>query len=410
MKLLFFTESFPYGLGESWKYNEIVYLSKLFDEIVVIPMWYSNNTNPLTFQEKNVEVLSPVLPYYMPKLEFGDIRLVFSIKFLKEIYRSGSWLNKEKIIKALLFFKRARILIKSERFRKLLSKSDSKTIWYFYWGRGWADILPFLDNRVKARKVVRFHGFDLYKERNNGYIPFRNQLLSNIDLSLLISENGRRYLIKEYGVPSEKAKLCRIGTTHYGISRHSEDGKLYVLSCSGMVPVKRIDRIVNTLKKIYKIPIHWTHIGDGPMFNQIKNMAKELPDNIFIHLTGKLAPREVSRYFLSNPVDLFINVSDSEGVPVSIMEAFSFGIPVIATNVGGTSEIVDKEVGSLININENVEDSLRKEIENFINLSVSERERLRENALKRFHERCDALKLSKELGDILISNTDDCNP
>ena len=39
--------------------------------------------------------------------------------------------------------------------------------------------------------------------------------------------------------------------------------------------------------------------------------------------------------------DLFINVSESEGIPVSIMEAMSFGIPVIATDVGGTSEIVE---------------------------------------------------------------------
>ncbi|NCO54621.1 MAG: glycosyltransferase, partial [Bacteroidetes bacterium] len=47
-------------------------------------------------------------------------------------------------------------------------------------------------------------------------------------------------------------------------------------------------------------------------------------------------------------VDLFINVSESEGIPVSIMEALSAGIPVIATNVGGTNEIVNNDVGFLI--------------------------------------------------------------
>ncbi len=46
-----------------------------------------------------------------------------------------------------------------------------------------------------------------------------------------------------------------------------------------------------------------------------------------------------------------MNVSESEGVPVSIMEAQSFGIPVIATNVGGTPEIVNEENGHLLTAN-----------------------------------------------------------
>ena len=48
------------------------------------------------------------------------------------------------------------------------------------------------------------------------------------------------------------------------------------------------------------------------------------------------------------PVDLFLNVSEYEGVPVSVMEAQSFGIPVIATAVGGTPEIVNEENGFLL--------------------------------------------------------------
>ena len=50
----------------------------------------------------------------------------------------------------------------------------------------------------------------------------------------------------------------------------------------------------------------------------------------------------------SQPIDIFINVSSSEGLPVAIMEAISFDIPIIATNVGGTSEIVTPETGILI--------------------------------------------------------------
>ena len=57
-------------------------------------------------------------------------------------------------------------------------------------------------------------------------------------------------------------------------------------------------------------------------------------------------------FYETNHVDLFINVSSSEGIPVSIMEALSFGIPVIATNVGGVPEIIqDSKNGILLDVN-----------------------------------------------------------
>ena len=55
-------------------------------------------------------------------------------------------------------------------------------------------------------------------------------------------------------------------------------------------------------------------------------------------------------YYENNSIDLFINVSESEGLPFSIIEAFSAGIPALATDVGGTSEIVKaRKNGILLN-------------------------------------------------------------
>ena len=63
---------------------------------------------------------------------------------------------------------------------------------------------------------------------------------------------------------------------------------------------------------------------------------------------GAFSNREVFDFYKSHPVDFLINVSNNEGIPVSIMEAHSFSIPVVATNVGGTSEIVNEENGILL--------------------------------------------------------------
>ncbi|MBA4321553.1 MAG: glycosyl transferase family 1, partial [Odoribacter sp.] len=75
----------------------------------------------------------------------------------------------------------------------------------------------------------------------------------------------------------------------------------------------------------------------------------KLPGHIKTGLMGAVGHDELMNYFKTTSIDLFINVSSSEGVPVSVMEAMSFGIPVIATDVGGTSEIVSGKTGLLIN-------------------------------------------------------------
>ena len=76
------------------------------------------------------------------------------------------------------------------------------------------------------------------------------------------------------------------------------------------------------------------------MMNQIKEMSRELPENIKIDFRGNVKNSDLLEVYKNNQFDLFLNVSLSEGIPVSIMEALSFGIPCIATDVGGTKEIV----------------------------------------------------------------------
>ena len=57
---------------------------------------------------------------------------------------------------------------------------------------------------------------------------------------------------------------------------------------------------------------------------------------------------KVQEFYSNNAIDLFVNVSRLEGLPISIMEAMSYSIPCMATNVGGTSEIVNNDNGILI--------------------------------------------------------------
>lgn len=124
--------------------------------------------------------------------------------------------------------------------------------------------------------------------------------------------------------------------------------------------------LAEVLASIKDLRIHWVHIGDGPERDSVEGCITSLPNNIRVTLTGNLSHDDVMNYYKEYSVNLFVNVSRSEGLPVSIMEVASFGIPIIATDVGGTSEIVDKSIGDLM-----PEDFTKEQLEKLIRKYVS---------------------------------------
>ena len=90
------------------------------------------------------------------------------------------------------------------------------------------------------------------------------------------------------------------------------------------------------------------HLGGGDTINLIEKQLTNIGENVEVCLKGQVSHADVLNWFENNSVDVFVNVSSSEGLPVSIMEAFSFGVPVVATKVGGIPEIVDEKCGILI--------------------------------------------------------------
>ncbi len=82
--------------------------------------------------------------------------------------------------------------------------------------------------------------------------------------------------------------------------------------------------------------LEWKHYGDGDYRGEIEKMVNK---NV---LVGQVSNAEIiGALNLYKETGFLINVSKYEGIPVSMMEAMSFGIPCIGTDVGGVSEIID---------------------------------------------------------------------
>jgi glycosyltransferase involved in cell wall biosynthesis len=94
--------------------------------------------------------------------------------------------------------------------------------------------------------------------------------------------------------------------------------------------------------------VTWNHLGGGWDEERLVNIANTLPNQVSFKFWGSLKNSEVIDFYMKNTIDLFINVSSSEGIPVSMMEAQNCGIVIAGTNVGGVSEIVNDENGFLL--------------------------------------------------------------
>ncbi|PIZ52030.1 hypothetical protein COY27_01595 [Candidatus Woesearchaeota archaeon CG_4_10_14_0_2_um_filter_33_13] len=85
-------------------------------------------------------------------------------------------------------------------------------------------------------------------------------------------------------------------------------------------------------------------VGDGPYRKELENLAKEQRVNALF--VGNKDQKGVIESL--SITDIFVNPSYSEGMPTSVLEAAAMGLPIIATNVGGTKEIVGE--GNTINL------------------------------------------------------------
>ena len=130
-----------------------------------------------------------------------------------------------------------------------------------------------------------------------------------------------------------------------------------IVSCSNVVPLKRVSMIFEAINQIDKFKIRWYHFGDGVCFEDLKEKVASSNCKHNVILMGRKSNETIMNFYKSTPVHLFINLSTSEGIPVSMMEALSFGIPCLGTDVGGVHEIIKNNVnGYLIPEDSSVKD------------------------------------------------------
>ncbi|MDO4564030.1 MAG: glycosyltransferase [Clostridia bacterium] len=391
MKIILLTSNYPYGKGESFILPELPYLlNSHAPEIIAV------NAHDEAARSKDVEDgirysklferrFSP-----LAKIMYS-VRCVFSKTFHAEItmLRRQKRMNGAVLRELLAFQARGERIFRAlaKRFQKELRTNPSRLVLYSYWMVDSAYAIAKLRQKYGCKAFSRAHGGDLYEDRHRlGYAPMRSYLFQNLNAVYTVSRGGRDYLTNKYGY-ADRIHCSYLGTSNIsGIREINSRSVFRVVTCAYIVKLKRIPLFVEALSLITDKAIEWIHFGDGPERESVIEAIKHLPPNIRYELKGNTPHDEILAYYKDNDVHLFVNTSSSEGLPVSIMEAISFGVPVIATDVGGTNEIVQNCVNGYLVSEDITASELAEVILKVMNAPNVEYEILRKNAFSFWNE------------------------
>lgn len=167
------------------------------------------------------------------------------------------------------------------------------------------------------------------------------------DRIICVSDYDRLLAVK-----TKVAAMEQLVTIHNGISMTEtkpearQDQEIRMIMVARFCEPKDHALLFRAVKNLNPNPsFRLQLVGDGPDFNQCKDLAEQLG---IAHLVDFLGPR-LDVPALLQQADLFVLCSNWEGFPITILEAMRAGLPVVCSDVGGCSEaVVEGETGYLV--------------------------------------------------------------
>ncbi|MBI5943850.1 MAG: glycosyltransferase [Chloroflexi bacterium] len=360
MILMVFTKSYPYHFSPEYAFlhREIHFLAEKFDKVILIPRIGSGRMFDVppgvevdeslsSFIRKKSNILDFLANALSSKSLYQEIRFYPSVLF-----------SPAKLLKLILFS--GRMEIKKNWIRSWLAEHQhdvSNIMLYSYW---FDDIVLSLgaikQTNPGIRLVSRAHGYDIYEELYFPYYwPCRQLTLPALDKLFPASEDGANYFKVKYPRFASIIEAVHLGVEDPGgQSTPSTDNTYRIVSCAHLVSLKRVGLLLKGIVLAARLRpqqnFEWIHFGGGKEQKTLERIAqRDSNSNLKIRFTGNVPNKQILLHYTEQPVDVFINVSKTEGgAPVSIQEAISCGIPVIATAVGGNPEIVSQRNGILL--------------------------------------------------------------
>jgi glycosyltransferase involved in cell wall biosynthesis len=220
--------------------------------------------------------------------------------------------------------------------------------------------------------------------------------------TVAVSKDIKNQLIRKFNFDHTKVKVIYNGipaVSEQKIDKIASKSIFHVGTVGRMVPVKNFELFIKVAAAVKKANknIHFSILGDGPLKESLIEKTKKLNVNDIVELVP--ATENPLSYYRS--LDVYMNTSIHEGIPLSVLEAMICCTPVIAPKVGGIPEIVENENGILIEGHD--PEKYAKSCINLIKDSYK-----REDLGKRSRERIFSEFLASKMAEAYVQIYQDC--
>jgi glycosyltransferase involved in cell wall biosynthesis len=349
--LVLLTAGFPYDGSESVLRSELEVISERFARLFIVP---SRRGAEMTSLPPNAQVADLGWTEGFSRSAKTQILASFpaSRVVTRTILSRTNWSSYLRGSRAYLDIL-ATNLLKARSLQRWLTHHELEgAVFYDYWFENATLALATLRNRGVIRCALsRAHRFDVFDSSwaDLGRVPFREYKARNLDAVFAVSEDAAKYLRDRLGSDARKVHLARLGLPIPETYPDTTAEVPVIVSCSALLPRKQVHLIPPILARLDRT-LHWIHFGDGPDLERVEAAARGLPHDVTWELRGWVDNKAVRDFYSTHGVSTFLSLSTSEGIPVSMMEAQSFGIPIVALGVGGIPELVTAETGILLDV------------------------------------------------------------
>jgi L-malate glycosyltransferase len=158
-------------------------------------------------------------------------------------------------------------------------------------------------------------------------------------VAVAVSDEMKRALVRRYGFRHDRVRVIRNGARFPAAAAPAAPGERFHIGTVGrMVPIKGLDLFLEVAAALRRqtAAVRFSILGDGPLRDELTQQAARLGIEDCVEF---VAPRP-DPFGYYDSLDLYLNTSVHEGLPLSVVEAMACGKPVVSAAVGGIPEIV----------------------------------------------------------------------
>tara|TARA_X000001036_G_scaffold233085_1_gene217663 strand:- start:1255 stop:2391 length:1137 start_codon:yes stop_codon:yes gene_type:complete len=193
--------------------------------------------------------------------------------------------------------------------------------------------------------------FDEFQNNKHSFLIEVQKLIRNWTINsaeiVVTPSNHLKSFVSEIGF-SNKVLRINNGVDITDIKRSSvQKADIHLIVISRLVVQKNINIVIEAIKLLDNKNLKLSIIGEGGEFSRLETLIHDLNLQNRVNLLGKIDNNRISQFLLT--ADIFIQASDYEGLPHSLLEAINYEVPILSTEAGGCKDLLsDGERGFII--------------------------------------------------------------